>query len=205
MIRSAAQSSLLNDTRYTSMSAGVVPSSEYLIQTAFITENTPSVTFDVSSFAGVYKHLQIVVVARSSHSAANRTSGAIRLNGNSGANYATHLLHGNSSTVSSAAFTSQSFMRNIMFFGALPGSSNTANAFGAAIVEILDPYNTSKNTTVRVLHGSAQTDSRLSLASGVWLNTESLTSIEIAPNEDASWGSSSFIAGSRFSLYGVTA
>jgi hypothetical protein len=175
-----------------------------LITTTTLSTTTASVTFgSLGDYSSTYKHLQIRVTARSNHSGANRTSGAIRLNADTGSNYAAHVLHGNGSSASAAAYSSATFMRNMVFFGSLPGASNTANAFGAAIIDILDPYSTSKNTTVRVFNGSAQTDSRLSLASGLWNNTASITSIEIAPNDDGSYGTSSFVSGSRFSLYGI--
>ena len=46
MIKSASRSSLVEDVKYTSMSAGVVPSSEYLIESRVLDTAVPSITFD---------------------------------------------------------------------------------------------------------------------------------------------------------------
>jgi len=194
MIKSAAQSSLLNDTRYTSMSAGVVPSSEYLISTTVLEANTPSVTFDVSSFAGVYKHLQIVIVARS-NGPFNDDAIRIRFNSDSGSNYSFHQLIGNGSSVTSSAATSQTGTFPIQ----IAGNASAANVFGGGVLDILDPYSSSKNTTVRGFSGIT-TANLVMLRSGAWLNTASITSITLNGVDGGN-----LLTGSRFSIYGVTA
>jgi len=195
MIKSAAQSSLLNDTRYTSMSAGIVPSSEYLISTTVLTQNEPSITFDVSAFAGVYKHLQIVYVARTGLSDVGDWLN-IRFNGSASA-YSAHHLSGNGSNVISGAFTSQS---SIYLFRGLTSANGAANAFGCGIIEILDAFNTNKNKTLRSLNGNSGGYNNVTLNSGLWANTNSISSITLTP-----YTGNSFIPGSRFSIYGVTA
>jgi hypothetical protein len=198
MIKSAAQSSLLNDTRYTSMSAGVVPSSEYLISTTLLDTATPSVTFDVSSFAGVYKHLKIIAVVRTAVAATASQIG-LQLDGNtSAASYAFHQLYGNGTVAGSEGYATGTLgmvTPVVRTFGA----TGTASAFGAGIIEILDAYSTTKNKTVRSLHGGAGVN-HIGLTSGVLLSTSPTDSITFLVQ-----GGGNLVAGSRFSLYGVTA
>ena len=109
MIKSAAQSSLLNDTRYTSMSAGVVPSSEYLIESRVLDTAVSAITFDnLAQYAGVYRHLQVVMIARVDQSTARDL--LITFNGVGGTSYSGHRLLGNGSSVISQNRTSSSSM-----------------------------------------------------------------------------------------------
>jgi hypothetical protein len=196
MIKSAAQSSLLNDTRYTSMSAGIVPSNEYLIATTVLTADTPSVTFDVSSFAGVYKHLQIVYSVRTSESD-TLSWGKLRFNGAT-SGYANHSLNGfGGNTITSTGIDSTDAIGMRSAFSA---ANDVANSFCPGIIDILDPYNTSKNTTIRVFSGNPGSTTRVNLNSGFWNSTASITSIQLYP-----FGGQNLVSGSRFSLYGVTA
>jgi hypothetical protein len=80
----------------------------------------------------------------------------------------------------------------------LVGNSGTASAFGGSILDILDAYNTNKNTTTRSLSGMTISGyNRIVLGSGSWRNTAALTSISITDVF------SSILAGSSFSLYGI--
>jgi hypothetical protein len=191
VIKSASRSSITNDQKYRSMLAGAVPSSEYLIESAIVSTATPSVTFsNLAQYAGVYKHLQVVATAR-------MTTGSVfgiysRLNADSGTNYTFHLLYGNGSTV----ISSPSVSNTSLLTGLSSASTSEANVYSSAIIDLLDPYS-AKNKTFRSISGVVTTG--VHLHSGIWLDTASLTSWELLP-QSGSWA-----AGSRFSLYGVTA
>lgn len=195
MIKSALQSSLTNDVKYRSMSVGNVPSSEYLIQTIEVGA-TPvaSVTFDVSAFAGVYRHLQIQIVGRSTATNTDGRFAFLRFNGDSGSNYSNHGLWGQNGSVAS-------------YFGADTGiyiqrfnsDANTAGAFGVASIDILDAFQTTKNKTVRGLGGRTTDQAGIYLTSAAWRNNAALTGFTLGP-ETGNW-----VAGTRISLYGVTA
>jgi hypothetical protein len=163
-----------------------------LISTTILPSNAPSVTFDVSSFAFTYKHLQIRMTARLSAST-GITQSLLRFNGDIGSNYATHRLGGYGSTIESAANTSQTSI----FVGSIPTAGITANAFAGSIIDILDPFSTTKNKTVRSLQGVAASGNAIELRSGFRISTESTTSISLTSFSD------SYVAGSRFSLYGI--
>lgn len=198
MIKSALQSSLTNDVKYTSMSVGNVPSSEYLIQTIQVGA-TPlaSVTFDnLAQWAGVYRHLQIVGVSRVTAATTLRFM-RVRLNGDSAANYNSHMILGDSTTAN--PYPAAEVNGSSMFGYYQNGGSNPSGAFGAGVIDILDAYQTTKFKTIRTL-GGQQGYSIVNLSSGAWRNTAAISSVTLF-----SENSDSFAEGSRFSIYGVTA
>ena len=164
-----------------------------LLATEILTSSAASVTFSsLGDYAGTYQHLQLRIVAKSTR-ADDLDYFALQFNADTGNNYATHVLRGISGSVSSFAETSQSRI----ITGRLAGG-NTTDSFGAAVIDILDPFETTKNTTTRGLGGvRGGSGAEISLASGVWLNTDALTSILVKPDN----GSAE--AESRFSLYGL--
>lgn len=187
MIKSASRSSITNDQKYRSMLAGTVPSSEYLIETALVSTATPSVTFsNLAQYAGIYKHLQIVTVAKSTQAGtgSDGVSALIELNGSG---LTAHYLYGDGSQVYTGFVTTHGFVLNLV-------RSGVANAFSASVTDILDAYSSSKNKTVKSIGGY---NSELALASALWQNTAPISSVTIKTTAD------SFAVGSRFSLYGV--
>lgn len=139
-----------------------------------------------------YKHLQLRALVKTTTSGTNLDSFTMQFNGDSGSNYSYHALDGNGSSVSSNGFTSQTSIR---FLDTL-AKGGDSGVFGADVIDILDFANTSKNKTVRALHGvPASSEQQITLTSGAWYNTAAITSIKFNVSNTA--------AGSRFSLYGV--
>jgi hypothetical protein len=165
-----------------------------LITTTVLTGNTASVTFsNLGDYSSTYKHLQIRFTGRTTRSA-NSDVLAMRLNGDTGSNYAYHQLNGNGSIVESDAGTSQAQMRA----GRITAASAAASAFGTGVVDILDPYSSSKNTTIRSLTGySIASEPIVTLFSSFFNNTASITQITLFGLFN------DLVSGSRFSLYGV--
>jgi len=180
------------------MSVGNLPSSEYLIQTTVVDATTAAtvVFSDLGQYANVYRHLQLVFVSRSNRSGAEDSNVYIQFNGDTGANYNSHYLRGNGSAMESGAYTSTN-NNGVFLYQGNTGSTQTANSFAANIVDILDPFNSNKFTTVRNLSGMTGALNRIFLHSGAWRNTASLTSITL---DDTA---ANFTQYSRFSLYGV--
>ena len=172
---------------------GAAPAGAYeLIQTTVLGTDTASVTFSsLGDYSSTYKHLQVRTLARVS--AATTETLLIRLNADTGSNYSWHGLSGNGSAVSSFALTSNSYMG----IGIHPGSNSSANIFGLTVIDFLDTYSTTKNKTARSLGGMNGATTTVRLHSGLWQNTSSLTSIQVFSEV------SNFVAGSRFSLYGI--
>jgi hypothetical protein len=154
-----------------------------------------SSTVEFTSIVGYYEHLQIRSIGRTNRSANSGDTVAIRFNSDTGNNYARHLLYGDGSAAGTDAVTSTSSI----IFSRFSATSATTSIFGAGVVDILDYANTNKYKTLRSLgavelNGSGE----LYLASGVWMNTNAITSIQFI-----SLTSSSFNQYSTFALYGI--
>jgi hypothetical protein len=172
--------------------AGGVQGDYELIETQILTGTEASITFsNLGNFSSTYKHLQIRHSARG-NAAFGTLNVYSRLNGDSGTNYAGHNLTGTGSSVVSGAQVSANYARS----GMASGSTVAANVFGAGVIDLLDPYSTTKNKTFRTLSGN-NGGTRIDLHSGLWMNTASVTSWQLLLDDG------SFIAGSRFSLYGI--
>ena len=173
-------------------SAGAVRNSYESIATANASGSSNTISF--TAIPATYKHLQIRFITRSTRSA---TSSNIFIGFNSDTttgNYYGHMLEGNGSAVSAAAKigTSTSFM------SATSAASNTSGIFSGGVIDILDYANTNKYKTSRGVSGyDANGSGLLYLASGLWMNTAAITSIEIT---DAL---GNFATNSTFALYGI--
>ena len=165
-----------------------------LIETRILTGFQSAITFsNLGNFSTTYKHLQIRMVARDDR-AVDINNIFFTFNGDTGANYSYHLLAGTGSSVISDSGVSQTFGAA----GTSLGTSGIANSFAPSVFDILDPFSTTKNKTTRALTGVNSSASQIRIWSSSHRSTASLTSINLFPS-----GSSSFIAGSRFSLYGI--
>jgi hypothetical protein len=166
-----------------------------LIRTEIVSgTSTSSVVFsNLADFASTYKHLQIRYIARSATGAAADSLG-LRFNGDTGANYTSHKLEGDGSSVTSSADVSAS---TIGLGASLPAASAASNIFGSGVIDILDTYSTTKNKTTRSLYGMTGVN-RIVLHSGVYRSTTSTTSLTVNLSSAAN-----FAAGSRFSIYGI--
>lgn len=172
----------------------VSTASDYeLISTTILGSAAPSVTFDVSTFASTYKHLQIRAVHRDTTTSGATTGFWLRFNGVSTSSYWWHRLSGNGVTVASDNGGSTTRILT----GISASNSSTANGFSATVIDILDPYSTTKNTTIRALCGVANSgSSEVNLNSGLFNSTASITSVELTVDAN-------IVAGSRFSIYGI--
>lgn len=180
---------------FSAAGAGGVAGTYELIESQILGSSQASITFSsLGTYSSTYKHLQIRAVARSTRASTNPEILGIRFNADSGSNYSYHQLYGTGSSVVSDAFTSQTSLYALRATGA----SVAANVFNAGVVDILDPYSTTKNTTTRSAQGGVETTNLVLLTSGAWYNTNSITSLELVPATG-----SSIVAGSRFSLYGI--
>jgi hypothetical protein len=164
-----------------------------LITTTVLTTDTASVTFgSLGDYSSTYKHLQIRLVARSSRSGETDSRMRLQFNNITSSNYFQHNLTGTGSAVTSGATTGVSSIE----IGRITANDSAANNFGAAIIDVFDPYSTSKNKTFRSLTGSTNLN-RIMLLSGSLAETGSVTEIKLLEEF------ANFKTGSRFSLYGI--
>jgi hypothetical protein len=163
---------------------------------ASVTGDGSATTLTFSSIPATFKHLQIRGISR-------RASGtgiadiSIRLNSDTGSNYAYHLLQGNGSAVAASGSASQT---SILWSHILPGTNQAASSYGAGIADIHDYASATKNKTLRLISGfesnAASTGDRIYLSSGLWMDTSAITSISLI-SADA------FDTSSNFALYGI--
>lgn len=197
-VTKASNSSVRNKSpKYVSFLAGnaaYIPPAFESIATATGTGSSGTITF--SSIPSTYKHLQIRYIGRSDEVATVRNLN-IRLNGDTGTNYVYHNLTGDGTTATAAGVTAVAQM----LVRPIPAASASANIMGAGIIDIHDYASTTKNKTVRTFVGAdantASTDWKVSLFSGLWLNTAAITSISLIAQ------SGNFTTDSTFALYGI--
>lgn len=147
--------------------------------------STTSVVF--SSISGSYTDLVIVLNAKV---ASGTASVRLRFNSDTGSNYSWTTVSGNGSAAYSTRTTSTTSGRLDEF-----GYLNTE--WSVDVVNVLNYSNASTYKTVlsRCNNPSIGTD----LTVNLWRSTAAITSIELYV------GASNFVAGSTFTLYGITA
>lgn len=178
--------------RYLKSAVTSVQADFELIGTVLVTATTSSVTF--TGIPQTYKHLQLRVVGRTDR-ASSYDGAKIRFNGGTSIDYAFSQLTGNGTAVN--AYRDAAALYWYLGLGSFEAATSASGAFGVAICDILDAFNTSKNKTMRSLSGSISVPSIL-LQSGLWVDTSAISSIAIQPDTGTNWA-----IGSRFSLYGV--
>jgi len=146
-----------------------------------------SVTF--SSIAATYTDLVIVVQA-----AVTAGSIALRMqfNSDTGTNYSSTWLTGNGTTASSSRNTSTTYMKIDENSG-----MNTTLGQGLNVINVMNYANTTTYKTALTRPNRA--DLGVDAVVGLWRSTAAINSITLLTS------SSTFVTGSTFNLYGVTA
>jgi hypothetical protein len=174
------------------------PTSYESIATYTGTGSNNSVTF--SSIASTWKHLQIRAIVRCTTSTGGNSLLWWRFNGDSStASYAMHGLYADGSSAGAYQIVSGNYGKGLIGSTAL--ATSLSNTYTAVTVDILDYGNTSKNKTVRSYRGEDYNGSgEFRLASGVWLSTSAITSIEVGYLDNAG----SYLAtNTQIALYGI--
>lgn len=158
-----------------------------LIESSILTSSASSITF--SSIPQDYKHLQLRAVARQD-AASVYANAFLSLNGTPTSYW--HYLYTYNTSIYSGGYGSP--YGNYSFWAA--GNNAATGVFAPTIMDILDYSSSSKNTTLKYLTGYNASSSGVGLMSNLWNNTAAVTSLTIT-------GTGNYVAGSRFSLYGV--
>jgi hypothetical protein len=148
-----------------------------------------------SAIPSTYTHLQIRGIARSAR--ALYLDGLwIQFNGDTGANYSSHVAYGSGSSVSGFSTSNSSTPQCAV---GIAGATSPANVFGANILDILDYASTSKNKTLRALSGIDNNGSgEIDFGSMARYNTAAITSVRLF-NESGT----NFQQYTQFALYGI--
>ena len=162
---------------------------------------TSTITF--SSIPSTYTHLQLRFFIQETRGDYGIAGANMTFNSDTGTNYSYHQINGDGSSAGAGSGTSQNSMR------ICDGDFGTNQAtgglvFGVGVLDILDYTNTNKYKVIRHLSGVdingtvLSVGGRVGLFSGLWMNTNAITSISITPN-----GGSDFRQYSQVALYGV--
>ena len=191
-VRSLTRSGLVNFTETRSMLVGnnfYLPTSFDLLETRVLESDISSITFSsLESFAADYKHLQIRTVTRTTPAAVG-VSVDLVINNDNTAIYSFSLMEGNGTSVSPYRESGST-----LFLTPTAGASSASNIFGATITDILNAFSVSKNKTIKTIGGHSGSTQMIS---GNRRSLQSISSLEIKSR------TGNFVAGSRFSLYGV--
>lgn len=163
-----------------------IPPSFESIATVTGTGSSGTITF--SSIPQGYASLQIRCLSNDGFG----SNVIIRFNGDTAANYAHHQLVGLGSSIDAAGYINRTSIRGMT-------SCGVSNTMGVGIIDILNYASTTKNKTTRTLAGydTNTADGRVSLLSGVWFSTDSITQITLNTE------SGNFSTSSTFALYGI--
>lgn len=171
------------------------PAALFLIERQTLTSTAATVTF--SSIPATYKHLQVRVLAQSTRGA-YYDEWKLRVNGDTGSNYAHHRLWGTGSSASASGGASATSIDPLM-----PSTDNaTPDSFTVGIIDILDYASTTKYKTIRAFGGNdtnytANNNGVVVLHSSLWQSTSAITSLTF------SLAVSSYAIKSTFALYGM--
>jgi hypothetical protein len=154
--------------------------------------NQASISF--TSIPSTYKHLQIRAINRSTRASA---FGYWNMSFNSDTTNANYFW-GHNLAGSGASAYADTFGSAPGIVVQMPGASQSANMFGATVIDIPDYGNTNKNKTTRTLNGHDFNGSGyMILSSGLWMSTAAITSITFTDQN------ANFAQYSSFALYGI--
>jgi hypothetical protein len=157
------------------------------------TVTVPSGGVSSITFAAIpqeYKHLQL----RTFSASATPGDPIVRLNGDTGSNYYGNLMYG------TGAGTPANYFPGVStgLPWAIGNNPSVANAFGIAILDLLDYSSTTKQKPARSFFGYDNNGSgQINYSHGLWTNTNAITSLTVVPN------TGNLSQYSSYALYGV--
>ena len=170
---------------YSAASNSVTPATPSSYESIASATPTGTGTVTFSSIPSGYSSLQIRGVVIS----ADTDAYCVRLNTDTGANYARHRLLGTGAATAASGTTSTNQVQI---------SNGTDTIPSPFIVDVHDYASTTKYKTLRSLQGIDQNGSgNVALYSGLWMSTSAVTSVTIFLN------SGNYSTGTQISLYGI--
>lgn len=192
-VKSLSNSSILQPFQTNSMLGDYESNYFHHLETVRLGANAASVTFSNLSQYSDYQHLQIRFAGTQVDIGGLDTM-IMRINSDTGSNYAFHYLRGINSTAASGAQATY----NYPYIGLMTGKGGSEAS--AMVLDFVDAFDGTKYKTIKSFGGAAGTgDKGVGLYSAVWMNTGAITSILLAGM------TGNLATGSRFSLYGIKA
>jgi hypothetical protein len=164
------------------------------LATVTLSASTASITF--AGIPAGYKHLQIRGIARNTAAGTASDYILLKMNSDTGSNYAFHWLYGTGSAAGATASTS----RTTLPIGTCWETSALANSFSTVVCDILDYQSTSKYKVTRSLGGgdtNGGSYQEVNMMSGLWMNTGAITQLDISSSNG------NLAQYSQFALYGI--
>lgn len=168
-----------------------------LLETQVLSTNPATFTFSGLGSYTNYRHLQIRATVRTTVADTGAEDLYFTVNGVTTSDYTTHAIRRQTSNVVTEARDNDTSAR---IERTAVSDNEAAGIYGAFVMDILDPFNTNKNTTFRTLSGlhcSEAANTVVALWSNLFKDTSALSSITFDP------AVGNLKAGTRFSLYGV--
>lgn len=169
------------------------------IATATGTGSSGTITF--SSIPSGYTSLQIRGIVRSTQAATTLGNITVRFNSDStSANYARHAINADATN----GITAQGDAgQPSLLYSTLPYDSQLASTMGAFIMDVHDYASTTRNKTMRAISGLDNNNTTagsqsINLISGLWMNTNAITSISFIAG-----GTGNFTTSTSIALYGI--
>lgn len=178
------------------ITGNLVTNSYESISTVSVTSGGGSASLSFTSIPSTYKHLQIRGIARNTSAGTASDYILLKLNSDTGSNYAFHWLYG----TGSAAGATASINRSNLPIGTCWETSALANSFSAVVCDILDYQNTNKYKTTRSLGGgdtNGGSYQEVNFMSGLWRDTAAITQIDVSSSDG------NLAQYSSFALYGI--
>jgi hypothetical protein len=166
------------------------------IASATGTGSSGTITF--SSIPSTYTSLQIRGITKGSTVSNGMVSSTIRLNNDSGSNYAYHALYGNATTVTAQGLATQP--EGAIYYNSVLSGASVTNMVGAFILDLHDYASTSRYKTIRSFSGgdlNGNGTSYVGLTSSLWQSTSAVNSISII-SLGGNWTTQT-----QFALYGI--
>jgi hypothetical protein len=178
-----------------SLSSGVAAATGSFESIASATGTGSSGTITFSSIPSTYASLQIRINGKGAENYNGPEYCILRVNGDTGTNYAYHALSGYGTGVQSYGDPSV----NLIAIGEIiQNGSSVSNMTSAVIIDVHDYASTTKNKTFRSFSGSDRNGGGgATLFSGLWMNTNAISSISLI-NNGFNWTTQTTI-----SLYGI--
>ena len=169
---------------------GVTPSTTAYESIATVTVGSGGQsTISFTSIPSTYTHLQVRMIYMNTVTTSTREA-TMQFNSDTGNNYSDHQLAGDGASASAAAVTST----NKIYVAQAKGVG-----FSGTIIDILDYKNINKYKTTRQIWGwDNNGEGVIRFSSGLWMNTNAISSITLTPLSTGNFGQYSQAA-----LYGI--
>lgn len=153
---------------------------------------------EFTSIPSTYKHLQIRGFSQINRATYPIDDFGITVNSDTANNYTSHVLYGDGASAGAYASAPRG-----NYWGNGLASTDAGSGWTATVLDFLDYANSNKYKTLRWLGGwdtngtVAGYGGRVGLASGVWMNTNAISSVKITPVNG------NFNQHTKFALYGI--